>query len=311
MNNFKVVNDDKELDEMFGDEDEDEDDDDDDKDEKDDIDNKDDKDDKNDQHDDDQHHEESSSSTKHPDIQQVFLNLPKVIYLNQAEEEAELVENWTRESMLEELDMDDDKFKFDIEEEIPPTPDMEYSFKFVNELDNFNDVIIEEGPESDEDTPFHYSRLDDDFPTFNELFCSHNEEEVRRKVVENIASEGFPETVSKEDLLEERKRWFKVMPEERKYKRPLQFFTRHPDKSLGDILSWGYSEDMKVYKIKREFKVQYFEFLSDIKTLPWWDVEELVHTKNIKQYYYGPEVMCHKQKLWDYIKLQEKSNFPD
>ncbi|KAM0011345.1 hypothetical protein Hdeb2414_s0064g00765691 [Helianthus debilis subsp. tardiflorus] len=335
MNKFKVIDDDKEL-EMFGDEDEDEDDDD--KDEKDDKDYKDDKNDDDDQgatgllvtkssgprtiedflndelnekHDEDQHHEESSSGTKHADIQRVFLNLPKVIYLNQAEEEGELVKNWTRESMLEALDMDDDKFKFDIEEVIPPTPDREYSFKFLNEQDNFNDVIIEEGSESDDDTLFHYSGLDDDIPTFNELFRSHNEKEVRRKVVEKIVSEGFPETVLKEDLLEERKRWFKIMPEERKYKRPLQLFTRHPDKSPGDILSWGYLEDLKVYKIRREFRVHYFEFISDIKTLPWWDVEELVQTKNIKQCYYGPEVKCHEHKLWDYIKLQAKSNFPD
>ncbi|MFS8003805.1 hypothetical protein Hanom_Chr13g01218211 [Helianthus anomalus] len=49
----------------------------------------------------------------------------------------------------------------------------------------------------------------------------------------------------------------------------------------------------------------------DIKTLPWWDVEELVKTKNIKQYYYGSEVKCHEQRLWNYIKQQAKLNFPD
>ncbi|MFS7953294.1 hypothetical protein Hanom_Chr07g00616831 [Helianthus anomalus] len=73
----------------------------------------------------------------------------------------------------------------------------------------------------------------------------------------------------------------------------------------------GYLEDLKVYAIRREFRVQYFEFLLDIKTLPWWDIEELVHTKDIKTYYYGPEVKCHDQRLWDYIKLQAKANFLD
>ncbi|MFS7909679.1 hypothetical protein Hanom_Chr02g00097421 [Helianthus anomalus] len=58
------------------------------------------------------------------------------------------------------------------------------------------------------------------------------------------------------------------MPKERKYKRPLQYLTDHPDKSLGDILSWGYLEDLQVYAIRREHGVQYFEFLSDIKILP-------------------------------------------
>ncbi|MFS7996974.1 hypothetical protein Hanom_Chr12g01136251 [Helianthus anomalus] len=200
--------------------------------------------------------------------------------------------------MLEELGMDDEHMKFDIEDEIPPSPEREYSFKFVNEADNFKDVIIEEGSDvSDEDTPFHYSGVDDTFPTFNELFKSHNEENVRRKVVEWISTEGIPEIVPQEKLLEGRKKWFNVMLKERKYKRPLQYFTDHPEKSLGDILYWGYLEDL--------------QFLSDIKTLPWWDVEELVHIKNIKQFYYGLDVKRHDQKLWNYIKLQAKNNFPD
>ncbi|MFS7946112.1 hypothetical protein Hanom_Chr06g00532221 [Helianthus anomalus] len=101
------------------------------------------------------------------------------------------------------------------------------------------------------------------------------------------------------------------MPKERKYERPLQYFTDHLDKSLGDILSWGYLEDLKVYAIRREQGVQYFEFLSDIKTLPWWEVEELVQTKNIKQFYYGLNVKVHDQKLWKYIKHQAKHKFPD
>ncbi|MFS7911671.1 hypothetical protein Hanom_Chr02g00120831 [Helianthus anomalus] len=56
---------------------------------------------------------------------------------------------------------------------------------------------------------------------------------------------------------------------------------------------------------------QYFEFLLHIKTLPWWDIEELVQTKNIKQFYYGTEVKCHYQRLWNYIKLHAKEKFLD
>ncbi|MFS7919145.1 hypothetical protein Hanom_Chr03g00209371 [Helianthus anomalus] len=154
MNKFKVDEEDKEIDELFGDEDEeDEDEYDGDKDEKNDKDKKGDKDDKGDDDDqgasgllitkrsgpstledflndelneqqEDQHHEASSSGTKHAG-DEVFLTLPKVIYLHHAEEEGELDENRTRESMLEELDLKDGKLKFDIEEEIPPTPDRE------------------------------------------------------------------------------------------------------------------------------------------------------------------------------------------
>ncbi|MFS7979286.1 hypothetical protein Hanom_Chr10g00925571 [Helianthus anomalus] len=215
----------------------------------------------------DQNQEASSSGTQHAG-EKVYFIFPKVIYLH-AEVEGELEENRTRESMLEELGMDDGNLKFDIENEIPPSLEREYSFKFVNEADNFEDVIIEEDSDlSEEDTPFYYTGVDEDFPTLTELFKTHNEDEVRRKLVERISTEGVPETVPQEELLEGRKRWFK-------------------------------------------HGVQYFEFLYDIKTLPWWDVEELVQTKNIKQFYYGLEVKMHDQKLWNYIKLQAKENFPD
>ncbi|MFS7954364.1 hypothetical protein Hanom_Chr07g00629431 [Helianthus anomalus] len=257
----------------------------------------------------DQQQESSSSGKQHAD--QVFLTQPKVIYLRSAFE-GELEVPRTREEMLEELGMDDDNLKFDIEDEIPSSPERDYEFKLANEADNFNHVEIEEGSDiSEENTPFHYSGVDDTFPIFAEMFKSQNEDKLCRKVLEKISTEGIPETVPKETLLEVRKNWFKVMSKERKYKRPLQYFTDHPDKSMGDILSWGYLEDLKVYVIRREQWVQYFEFLSDIKTLPWWDVEELVQTKNIKQFYYGLDVKMHDQKLWNYIKLQAKNRFPN
>ncbi|MFS7996778.1 hypothetical protein Hanom_Chr12g01133831 [Helianthus anomalus] len=88
-----------------------------------------------------------------------------------------------------------------------------------------------------------------------------------------------------------------MTPKERKFRRPLQYFTHNADLTLVDILSWGYLEDQ--------------QFLSDIKTLPWWDVEELVQTKNIKQFYYGLDVNQHDQHLWDYIKLEAENRFPE
>ncbi|MFS7928272.1 hypothetical protein Hanom_Chr04g00318861 [Helianthus anomalus] len=237
----------------------------------------------------DQQHESSSSGMKHVD--QVFLTLPTVIYLN-APVEGEIEVPRSRAEMLEELGLYDGKFKFDIEDEIPSSPEKEYEFKYAHEADNYNDVIVEEGSDSsDEDTVFHYSGVDETFPTLAEMFKEQNEEEVRRKVVEKITTEGIPRTIPRECLVEERKKWFKVMPKERKFIRPLQYFMHNVDLSWGDILSWGYLEDLQVYAIRR---VQYFEFLSDIKTLPWWDVEEL-----------------HDQHLWDYIKLQTKERFPD
>ncbi|MFS7917710.1 hypothetical protein Hanom_Chr03g00192371 [Helianthus anomalus] len=227
--------------------------------------------------------DQSTSSSKQSDLQKVFSNTPKVIYLSHDVEEGELVENWTRESMLEALGMNDENLKFDIEEEIPTVPDSEYVFKFVEDADDFNDVIVEnDSSDSNQDVPFHYAGQDDNFPTFAELFRTHNEDDLRRKVAEKISTDGPPKTLSEEELREKIKKWFKQpMVEERKFKRPLKFFTRHPDELLGDIPSWGYLEDMKVYAIKREYGVQCFKFLKDIRTLPWWDVEEVMKTNNL------------------------------
>ncbi|MFS8003377.1 hypothetical protein Hanom_Chr13g01213261 [Helianthus anomalus] len=145
----------------------------------------------------DQHQESSSSGKQQSD--QVFLTQPKVIYLNYTFE-GEIEVPRTRAEMLEELGFEDGNLKFDIEDEIPSSPEKEYAMKQI-------------------------------------IF---------------------------------------IMLKLRSFKRPLQYFTHHADISLGDIVSWGYLEDLQVYAIRREQGVQYFEFLSDIQTLPWWDVEELV-----------------------------------
>ncbi|XP_022030470.1 protein ecdysoneless homolog [Helianthus annuus] len=121
-------------------------------------------------------------------------------------EEGELVENWTRELMLEALGMNDENLKFDIEDEIPTAPDSEYVFKFVEDAGNFNDVIVEDdSSDSDQDVPFHYAGQDDNFPTFAELFRTHNEDDLRRKVAKKISTDGPPKTLSEEELREKKK----------------------------------------------------------------------------------------------------------
>ncbi|MFS7977641.1 hypothetical protein Hanom_Chr10g00906401 [Helianthus anomalus] len=96
------------------------------------------------------------------------------------------------------------------------------------------------------------------------------------------------------------------MPKERKFKMPLAFFTRHPYASLGDILCWGWFEDLKVNAIKREFGVQYLKYLVDIKTLLWWGVQELCQTKLLN---YG--IRFHEQRLWMLIKYEARHSFPN
>ncbi|MFS7960792.1 hypothetical protein Hanom_Chr08g00707171 [Helianthus anomalus] len=169
---------------------------------------------------------ESSSGTKHS-------STPKVIFLQHDVEEAELVVNWTRESMKEALGLnDEDKFTFDFEKDIEyNAPDDEYVFKMVD-ADNFNDVVIEDDSDSDHEEQLHYSGRDSDFPTFTELFKTHNEDNLKGQIVEKLGEEGIPRKLSKEELREERKKWFKPMPGERKFKRPLKFFKSYPDESL-------------------------------------------------------------------------------
>ncbi|MFS7904165.1 hypothetical protein Hanom_Chr01g00032781 [Helianthus anomalus] len=202
--------------------------------------------------------------------------------INEQEEEVPR----SRAEMLEELGLDDGKFKFDIEDEIPPSQEREYEFKYAEEANQYNEVIVEEASDSsDEETNFHYSCVDETFPSLAEMFEDQNEDEIRRKIVEKITTEGVPRTIPRENLVGERKKWCKVMPKERKFIRPLQYFTHDANISWGDILSWGYLEDLQVYAIRRE--------------------------QGLKQFYYGLEVKQHDQHLWDYVKKQAKARYPD
>ncbi|MFS7918783.1 hypothetical protein Hanom_Chr03g00205211 [Helianthus anomalus] len=49
--------------------------------------------------------------------------------------------------------------------------------------------------------------------------------------------------------------------------RPLKFFTEHKDVSMGDIISWCWIPKLKRIAIWREYEVQYFRFIKDIKSL--------------------------------------------
>ncbi|MFS7919774.1 hypothetical protein Hanom_Chr03g00216641 [Helianthus anomalus] len=139
------------------------------------------------------HQEASTSGKQHVD--QVFLTQPTVIYLH-ARYEGELEVPRSRAEMLEEHGLDDGKFKFDIADEIPPSPEREYEFKYAHEADQYNDVIVEDGSDSsDEEKDFHYSGVDETFPSFAEMFKDQNEYEIRRKIVEKITTEGVPKTI--------------------------------------------------------------------------------------------------------------------
>ncbi|MFS7967578.1 hypothetical protein Hanom_Chr09g00787371 [Helianthus anomalus] len=265
---------------------------------------------RNEEHEDVQPQGESTSGVVHDEPANMFSNTLKVIYLNHDVEEGEIVENWTSESMMEMLDINDENFKFDIEDDISKaTPDGVYVFKMVDVADNFNNVVVEDDSESDQEEPFHYSN------------------ELKRKVGEKVSEDGVPKTLSKEELLEERKKWFKPMVEERKFKRPLKFFTRHQDQSLGDILSWGYLEDLeseanfpvwKPHYPKRIVKVDPVTGEKDItlhikrprcrKNVPLKEMEQDFY-KDFKEWVYNPStceavITIQDEKcIWRYIQV--------
>ncbi|MFS8007441.1 hypothetical protein Hanom_Chr14g01261051 [Helianthus anomalus] len=100
------------------------------------------------------------------------------------------------------------------------------------------------------------------------------------------------------------------MVKERTFKRPLKFFTREFGvqyfefvKHLKTLPWWDVEELVKTKNIQ--------QCLWDLKTLPWWDVEELVKTKNIQQCLWGPEVRLHERKLWYYIRAQANAGVPE
>ncbi|KAJ0627207.1 hypothetical protein HanHA89_Chr01g0022731 [Helianthus annuus] len=77
-----------------------------------------------------ENHQQDSSSSGKKHADQVFLTQPTVIYLN-ARVEGEIEVPRSRAEMLEELGLDYGKFKFDIEDEIPSLLEKEYEFKRV------------------------------------------------------------------------------------------------------------------------------------------------------------------------------------
>ncbi|MFS7905296.1 hypothetical protein Hanom_Chr01g00046031 [Helianthus anomalus] len=117
---------------------------------------------------DDDHQEASTSGNQHAN--QVFLTQPTVIFLN-APVEGELEIPRSRAEMLEELGLDDGKFKFNIEEEISQSPEREYESVYVAEADKYDEVLVEDASDSsDEETDFHYSGIDESFPSLAEMF---------------------------------------------------------------------------------------------------------------------------------------------
>ncbi|MFS7905315.1 hypothetical protein Hanom_Chr01g00046221 [Helianthus anomalus] len=162
--------------------------------------------------------------------------------------------------ILKMMVIEDSEFNFDFEEELNKfdiNHQPEYQYKYVEDADNYDKMEVEDWSDDDQ----------------SKMLIQANEDELRRKVAESVNNKSFKE-MSKEEQHEERKKWFKK-DTERKFKRPPQYYRRDRNVSLGDIISWGYLPQVNAYAIQREFGVQYFQYIQDIMSLPWWDVEEL------------------------------------
>ncbi|MFS7996084.1 hypothetical protein Hanom_Chr12g01125671 [Helianthus anomalus] len=176
------------------------------------------------------------------------------------QEEGEIRHTHTMADIIKMTQIDDPNFKFDFENElnafdINQQPD--YQYKYVEEANNYDRVEVEDC--SDEES----MKVDtSNFPTLVEFFSQENIDELRRKVEECLKDKNF-DGITKDESHEERKKWFRKSTK-RKFKRPLKYYKRDRDVSLGDIISWGFLPQVNVYAIRREYGVQYFEYIQDI-----------------------------------------------
>ncbi|MFS7899517.1 hypothetical protein Hanom_Chr11g01000301 [Helianthus anomalus] len=182
-------------------------------------------------------------------------------------EEGEIRHTYTMDDIIKMMHIDDINFKFDFKDElndfdINQQPD--YQYKYVEEADNYDRVEVEDC--SDEESSENVDTSN--FPTLVEFFSQANIDDLRRKVEECLKNKNFDGT-AKDESREERKKWFRK-DTQRKFKRPLKFYKR--------------DREVNAYAIRREYGVQYFEYIQDIMSLPWWDVEELPKYEAFKDF---------------------------
>ncbi|XP_021991584.1 FK506-binding protein 5-like [Helianthus annuus] len=234
------------------------------------------------------------------DVQNVQQAEKLILRLDTYREEGGHFHTYTLEAIKELTRMVNPDFKFDFEEELNAfdiNQQPEYEYKYVEEADMYDRVEVEDWTD-DESVSEDTSQL----PTLMEFFTEENRDELRRKVSEILKDKNFDGT-PKDMEKEEKKRWFKDS-HERKFKRPLKYYQRDRSVSLGDIISWGFLPQVNAYAIRRECGVQYFEYLYDVMSLPWWDVEELSKVRTLDY-----PVRKNDIPMWGYIKFEALKEF--
>ncbi|XP_022031054.1 FK506-binding protein 5-like [Helianthus annuus] len=202
--------------------------------------------------------ENAGGKGEHDDAEKVDESVDQdtglILRLEHDVEEGEILHTYIRAEIIKMMHVEEDNFNFDFEKELNEfdiNQQSEYQYKYVEEAYNYDKVEVEDWGDDDQSANVNVDTSS--FPTLAEFFSKANEDELRKKIAESVKSKSFKE-ISKEEQREERKKWFRK-DTDRKYKRPLQYYRRDRDVSLGDIISWGYLPQFNAYAIKREFGV--------------------------------------------------------
>ncbi|MFS7964121.1 hypothetical protein Hanom_Chr08g00746451 [Helianthus anomalus] len=142
----------------------------------------------------------------------------------------------------------------------------EYEYKYVEDANNYDRVEVEDCSDEEQSVNVDTSN----FSMLAEFFSQANEDELRRKVEECVKNKSFSE-MTKDEKWEE----------------------------LGDFLP-----QVNAYAIRREFGIQYFAYIQDIMTLPWWDVEELPKVKTLTY-----PIREHDMPTWGWMKFEVFKDF--
>ncbi|MFS7962182.1 hypothetical protein Hanom_Chr08g00723661 [Helianthus anomalus] len=102
----------------------------------------------------------------------------------------------------------------------------------------------------------------------------------------------------------DRVKWFKELKDERKFLRSLKFFKEHKDIFVRDIISWSWIPELRKIAIRREYEVQYFKVINDIKSFPWLEIVELCKLKLINY-----ELNAYNRLVLRFIKREARTRF--
>ncbi|KAJ0730647.1 hypothetical protein HanOQP8_Chr07g0242611 [Helianthus annuus] len=184
--------------------------------------------------------ENANGEGEHDDAKNVDENIDHVtrfiLRLEHGVEEGEILHTYTLAEIVKMTHVDENEFKFDFEEELNKfdiNQQPEYQYKYVEDADNYDRVEVEDWSDEDQSENVHVDTSS--FPTLAEFFSQANEDVLRRKVAESVKNKSFSE-MSKDEQREERKKWFRKNTKI-KFKRPLKYYKRDREVSLGDIIS--------------------------------------------------------------------------